>query len=193
MTDLNSGDFRQMYGIEFPSVSSMALLHAEPVFLAPNTGYTFSEKAIRLIDELIAPSNRTTAQFNWALASSKQQLHEEILVFFDRSYFMAQHIITVRSSIEEIAMVSCVVAGVDRVEACPPVGLLTIADVQTLTELALRSAFLGQILPIVDGPPDDAIWVYFLGKAECQEIELSADKEEPRAEENADLVLVSSK
>ena len=53
----------------------------------------------------------------------------------------------------------------------PPVGLLTVADVATLAELAQRSPFLGQLLPIADGPPDGAIWAYFLGKAEQEEIE----------------------
>jgi hypothetical protein len=52
-----------------------------------------------------------------------------------------------------------------------PVGLLTVADVATLAELAQRSLFLGQLLPIADGPPDGAIWAYFLGKAEQEEIE----------------------
>ena len=50
----------------------------------------------------------------------------------------------------------------------------------TLTDLAERSPFMGQLLPIADGPPDDAIWAYFLGKAEQLALELDmADEIEP--------------
>ena len=39
---------------------------------------------------------------------------------------------------------------------------------------------MGQLLPIADGPPDDAIWAYFLGKAEQLALELDmADEIEP--------------
>ena len=54
------------------------------------------------------------------------------------------------------------------------------ADVSTLTDLAEQSPFMGQLLPIADGPPDDAIWAYFLGKAEQLALELDmADEIEP--------------
>lgn len=66
----------------------------------------------------------------------------------------------------------------------PPAGLLYVEDVPTLTELAQRSPFLGQLLPIADGPPDEAVWAYFLGKAEQVDIEESEDVEVPREKEN---------
>jgi len=55
-----------------------------------------------------------------------------------------------------------------------------VADEPTLTDLAKQSPFMGLLLPIADGPPDDAIWAYFLGKAEQVDMELDmADEIEP--------------
>ena len=46
--------------------------------------------------------------------------------------------------------------------------------------LNVTMPFMGQLLPIADGPPDDAIWAYFLGKAEQLALELDmADEIEP--------------
>jgi len=178
MTDIENDDFLEKYRIEFPSVSSLAVLHVEPVSLVPDAGYTFSAEALHIIRDLVAPSKRTAIQFNELIASS-QHLHERILFFFDGPYQMAYHILAVRNSISEIAMISCVVPGNPSLDDPPPVGLLTIADVPTLTELAQRSPFLGQLLPIADGPPDGEIWAYFLGKAEQQEIEDGEDVKAP--------------
>ena len=36
---------------------------------------------------------------------------------------------------------------------------------------------MGLLLPIADGPPDDAIWAYFLGKAEQVEIDMEVSEE----------------
>lgn len=181
MNDVDNCDFLKKYRIEFPSVSSLAVLHAEPVSITPGAGYTFSDKALHIISDLVAPSKRTAVQFNRIIASCKY-LHQQILFFFDGPYQMAHHIFSVRDSISEIAMISCVAgcpAGGIDIENPPPVGLLEIADVPTLFELAQRSPFLGQLLPIADGPPDGAIRAYFLGKAEQQEIEDSEDVKVP--------------
>ena len=51
------------------------------------------------------------------------------------------------------------------------VGALFFNDVPTMASLAERSPFLGQLFSIADGPPDDAIWTYFLGKADSKEEE----------------------
>jgi hypothetical protein len=164
-------DFLGKYLIEFPPPSALAVLHDEPVCLIADDGYTFSDKAPDLITELIAPSGRTAGEFNYSLAACRQR-HEEILIFLDGPYRMAHHIGAVRDSVREIAMVSCVVAENPTWANPPPVGLLTIADVPTLTDLAERSPFLGQLLPIVDGPPDQGIWVYFLGRVEQVALEM---------------------
>ena len=52
-----------------------------------------------------------------------------------------------------------------------------VADVATLTDLAEQSPFMGLLLPMADGPPDDAIWAYFLGKAEQVELDLEEFEE----------------
>lgn len=65
----------------------------------------------------------------------------------------------------------------DTVPDPPPVGLLYVADVKILTDLAQQSPFLGQLLPIADGPTDDAIWAYFLGRVEQIELDLEASEE----------------
>jgi hypothetical protein len=77
------------------------------------------------------------------------------------------------------------VPGAPTFEAPPPVGLLTIADVPTLAYLGLRSPFLGQLLPIADGPADGEIWAYFLGKVEQVEVEASEGAEAPNEKEKA--------
>jgi hypothetical protein len=186
MNDVDNCDFLKKYRIEFPSVSSLTVLHAEPVSITPGAGYTFSDKALHIISDLVAPSKRTAVQFNRIIASCKY-LHQQILFFFDGPYQMAHHIFSVRDSISEIAMISCVAAGGIDIEN-PPVGLLYVEDVPTLTELAQRSPFLGQLLPIADGPPDGAIWAYFLGKAEQMEIDESESVEAPKEKDITQLV-----
>jgi hypothetical protein len=176
MPKIDDTDFLRKYQIEFPPPSALAVIHAEPVSVIKGCGYTFSTEALDLISELVAPSERTAAQFNRSIASSTQ-VHEQILVFLDGPYRMAHHIGSVRNSKSEIAMVSCVSAENPTRDNPPPVGLLAIADVPTLIELAQRSPFLGQLLPIVDGPPDDAIWAYFLGRIERIALELEESVE----------------
>ena len=169
MADIDGDGFLRKYRIEFPSVSSLAVLHAEPVSLIPDEGYTFSNDALQIIGDLVAPRNETAACFNRSISVDGGA--EEILFFLDGPYHIHHHIWAVRNSIDEIAMVSCVVSGAPNLEDPPPAGLLMVADVATLAELAQRSPFLGQLLPIADGPPDGAIWAYFLGKADQEEIE----------------------
>jgi hypothetical protein len=60
-------------------------------------------------------------------------------------------------------------------------------NLPTLADLAQRSTFLGQLPPIADVPPDDAIWTYFLGKAEQVEIEESEGVEAPREKDEVRL------
>jgi hypothetical protein len=185
MTELANDTFLNKYGIEFPSPSSLAVIHAEPVSLIPNVGYTFSDEALHIIGELVAPSKRTAVEFNRQICTTKQQLHEQILFFLDGPYNMARHILAVRNAKREIAMISCVVADAPTFEAPPPVGLLTIDDVPTLAYLGLRSPFLGQLLPIADGPKDGQIWAYFLGKVEQVDVEASESAEAPKERETA--------
>ena len=103
---------------------------------------------------------------------------------------MAHHIWAIRESLDEIAMTSYLGPDAQKnvSENPPPAGLLYVADVPTLTELAQRSPFLGQLLPIADGPPDDAIWAYFLGRAEQQEIEDGEVAKAPREKSIVQLV-----
>lgn len=178
MTDTDNDGFLRKYRIEFPSPSSLAVLHAEPVSLVPYKGYTFSDDALKIIGDLVALRNQTAVQFNQRIASTCQ-LHEEILFFLDGPYHMAYHILAVRKSISEIGMISCVDPAPPNLDAPPPIGLLTIADVETLMSLSKRSPFLGKLLPITDGHPDGATWAYFLGKADQVEIEDSEKVEAP--------------
>ena len=182
MTNLENDDFLKKYRIEFPSVSSLAVFHAESVSLVPDLGYTFSDDALRIIGDLVAPSETGPVQFVRWITADDSQLHYQILFFLDGSYHMAHHIWSVRDSWDDIAMTSYLgpAAQMNVAEDPPPIGLLYVADVETLADLALRSPFLGQLLPIADGPPDDAIWAYFLGKAEQVEIEESEGVETPR-------------
>ena len=182
MKNLESDDFLKKYRIEFPSVSSLAVFHAESVSLVPDLGYTFSDDALRIIGDLVAPSETGPVQFVSWITANGSQLHYQILFFLDGSYHMAHHIWSVRNSLDDIAMTSYLgpAAQMNVAEDPPPIGLLYVADVETLADLALRSPFLGQLLPIADGPPDDAIWAYFLGKAEQVEIEESEGVETPR-------------
>jgi hypothetical protein len=174
-------DFLEKYRIEFPSTSSLAVLHAEPVSLILEEGYTFSDDALRILDGLVAPGEQSAAQFNKWIASGDVPYHHRILFFLDAGYHMAAHIWAIRDTWDEISMTSYLgpSSQTNTAEDPPPVGLLYVADVPTLADLAERSPFLGQLLPIADGPPDDTIWAYFLGKAEQQEIEESEVVETP--------------
>ena len=182
MTELDTDDFLRKHRIEFPSRSSLAVLHAEPVSVIMGQGYTFSEKALAIINELVVPSGLSGGQFNQWIASGDTPMHHRILFFLDRSYHMAHHISAIRNSWDEIAMTSYLGpdAHEDLPENPPPAGLLYVADAPTLTDLAQLSPFLGQLLPIADGPPDDAIWAYFLSRAEQEEIEDSEDVAAPK-------------
>ena len=182
MTNLENDGFLKKYRIEFPSVASLAVFHAESVSLIPDLGYTFSDDALRIIGDLVAPSETGPVQFVRWITADDSQLHYQILFFLDGSYHMAHHIWSVRNSLDDIAMTSYLgqAAQMNLAEDPPPIGLLYVADVETLADLAQRSPFLGQLLPIADGPPDDAIWAYFLGKAEQVEIEESEGVEAPR-------------
>ena len=174
MHDIDNDDFLKKYHFEFPPPSALAVLHAEPVSLIRGKGFTFSEEALDIINELVAPSGLSAAQFNKWIASGDGSMHHRILFFLDRGYHMAHHIFAIRNSMDEIAMTSYLgpKAHVYVAENPPPVGLLYISDVAILTDLAQLSPFMGLLLPIADGPPDDAIWAYFLGKAEQVELDM---------------------
>jgi len=179
MTDIINDDFLKKYHIEFPPPSSLAVLHAEPVSLIRKEGFTFSAEALEIIHELVVPSGLSGGQFNQWVASGDGPTHHRILFFLDRAYHMAHHVFSVRNSMDDIAMTSYLgPKGHDNAaDTPPPVGLLYVANVATLTDLAERSPFLGLLLPIADGPPDDCIWAYFLGKAEQVEQELEVSEE----------------
>ena len=164
-------DFLKRHRIESPGLSALAVFHAEPVSLIPREGYTFSALACGLINDLIADRKQTVNQFLKSIASDVTARHHSIIFFLDGPYHMAKHIWTIRSSIEEVAMCSCTTPPPYNLEAPPPIGGLFVADVRTLARLAQQSPFLGQLLPIADGPPDDAIWAYFLGEADSKEEE----------------------
>ena len=104
MTVLDNDDFLKKYRIEFPSPSSLAVLHAEPVSLVPNRGYTFSDDALEIIGDLVVPSGFGGVQFNRWIASGDGPAHHLILFFLDRSYHMVQHIWAIRETWDEIAM-----------------------------------------------------------------------------------------
>ena len=182
MTDLDSDGFLKKYHIEFPAPSALAVLHAEPVSLTVDGGYTFSVEAYELINELVAPSGLNGFQFNKWIVSGDGPDHHRILFFLDRGYHMAHHIWAIRKTINEIAFTSYLgpEGHANASENPPPVGLLYVADVETHTDLAGQSPFMGLLLPIADGPPDDAIWAYFLCKAEQQEIEDDEDVKAPK-------------
>ena len=106
MTVIDDDDFLKKYQIEFPAPSDLAVRHAEPVSLIKDQGYTFSDDALDMIDELVAPSGLSAIQFNRWIASDDAPMHHEILCFLGRSYHMAQHIWAIRNSWDEIALTS---------------------------------------------------------------------------------------
>ena len=179
MPDIINDDFLKKYHIEFPPPSSLAVLHAEPVSLIRGKGFTFSEEALDILDELVAPSGLSAVQFNEWVASGDGPMHHRILFFLDKGYHMAHHIFAIRNSMDEIAMTSYLgpKAHKNASENPPPLGLLYVSDMATLADLAQLSPFMGLLLPIADGPPDDAIWAYFLGKAEQVELDLEEFEE----------------
>jgi len=174
MPEIDNAAFLKKYHIEFPSPSALAVLHAEPISLIKNHGFTFSDEALGLINDLVVPSGLSGGQFNKWIASTSDPSHHQILFFLDRNYHIAHHIISIRKTRDEIAMTSYLgrEAQKDVIENPPPAGLLYVADVPTLTKLAQQSPFLGLLLPIADGPPDDMIWAYFLGGGARLELEL---------------------
>ena len=181
MTTLEHDDFMKKYQIEFPAPSELTVLHAEPVSLIKEQGYTFSDDALDMIDELVIYSGLRGVEFNKWIASGTGPMHHILLFFLDRTYHMAQHVLAIRDTWDEITMTSYLGPNAHKSapKNPPPVGLLYVADVPTLHCLADRSPFLGLLLPIADGPPDDVIWSYFLGKAAQNDIEYSEDVEAP--------------
>ena len=118
-------------------------------------------------------------------------MHHRIIFFLDKGYHMARHIWAIRETRDEIAMTSYLGAEAQKntFEDPPPAGLLYVADVKTHIDLSQKSPFLGLLLPIADSPPDDAIWAYFLAKADQAEIEESEDVEAPIMKGTHRLVL----
>ena len=178
MSTSDTKGFLQKYLIESPEPSALAVYHAEPVVLVPMERFTFSPVACDLIRDLMGDGGRSVDQFlkNWA--SDQNAHHHSIIIFLDGPYHLAEHIWTVRSSIEEIAMFSLTTPRPDEFSE-ESVSGLCIADVETLADLAQRSPFLGLLLTIADGPPDDAIWAYFLGRAETKKEEAEETVEFP--------------
>lgn len=168
MSTSNTEGFLRKYRIESPDSSSLAVFHAEPVILIPGERFTFSNIACDLIRDLMGDNGCTVNLYIKKLACDPTAPYHSIIFFFDGSFHLAEHIWAVRSSIEEIAMFNLTMPLQDDFSGKPVSGLF-IADVEILTDLAQRSPFLGQLLPIADGPPDDSVWVYFLGKAESEE------------------------
>ena len=194
MTNIESEDFLKKYRIETPSRTKLAILHSEAVSFRKYYGYSFSAKALKLIDHFVAVGGLSSHQFNLWQGFSTQNTDHKILFFLDGHYHIADHIRSVRKSLDQIAMTSYFGpdSQKDVIENPPPVGLLFVADVPTLAELATKSPFLGQLLPIADGPPDDEIWAYFLGKADQTELEVGEGAENSKGGNIKKLVCVSS-
>jgi hypothetical protein len=190
MTDIENDDFLKKYHIELPNLSSLAVLHAEPVSFIHEVGYTFSDDALKFIGDLVAPSGLTTEEFIKWCALDDAPTHYQILFFLDGGYHMAHHIWSIRDTWDEIAMTTYLGPDACRnvIENPPPVGILYVSDVPTLASLAQRSPFMGQLLPIADGPADGVIWTYFLAKAEQVEIEVSEKTEVPREKHITELI-----
>ncbi len=172
-------EFLKKYRIDVPEPSSLAVFHAEAITLIPGVGYTFSDFARGLIGDLIAERNQAVDEFLRSVASDKTATNHTIIVFLDGPYDMAEHIWAIRSSIEEVAMLSCTTPPPYDLKVPPPTGGLFVADVPTLASLGKRSPFLGQLLQIADGPPDDFVWAYFLGKADSKEVSAREEIEIP--------------
>ena len=184
-TKMDGNDFLKTHGIDVPSFASLGVIHAEPVSMIPKHGYSFSDDALRIIGDLVAPGELGPVEFNRWIVSGKDPSHERILFFLDGLYDMAQHIWSIGRSIDEISMTSYLGPAAQKCSDENPllVGLLYIADVPTLADLALRSPFLGQLLPIADGPDDGAIWAYFLGRIAQAEAACSVSVEAPKEKE----------
>jgi hypothetical protein len=174
---MNLPNFLQTYGIEIPEPSALGLLHSERVRLYRGLGgWSFSQKALALLDALVAPSGLTARQWN-VYINDQPPRHYEILFFFDGPYQMEQHIWSIRNSKREAVMSSCVDPS-HRLTGFPaPAGLLQIADVDTLRYLAERSPFLTQLLPLASGQKAGQRWAYFLGR--CIESEVEAEDHVP--------------
>jgi|APSaa5957512535_1039671.scaffolds.fasta_scaffold50500_2 hypothetical protein len=190
MTDIENDDFLKKYHIDLPNLSSLAVLHAEPVSFIHEVGYTLSDEALKFIGDLVAPSGLTAAEFMRWSALGDSPKHYQILFFLDGGYQMAHHIWSIRDTWHEIAMATYLGPSAcgNVIDNPPPIGLLYVSDAQILTDLAQRSPFMGQLLPIADGPPDDAIWVYFLAAAEQVEIEVSEKAEAPKEKHITQLI-----
>jgi hypothetical protein len=193
MTDIDNSDFLQKHRIDFPSFASLGVILAEPVSYIPRQGYSFSDDALQILGDLVAPGELGPVEFNRWLTTGDDPGQQRILFFLDGLYHLAHHIWAVRNSKDEIAMTSYLGPSSQRntAEDPPPVGLLYVADVPTLAELALRSPFLGQLLPIADGPDDGMVWAYFLGRLAQAEATASESAEAPREKDIA-LIATSS-
>jgi hypothetical protein len=135
--------------------------------VAHGIGYSFSEIAQHLIEELIAASPASFREFNWHIASPTPPAHEQILIFLDRDYEILNHVRAVRDTLWQVGgMPTAEFTVTTRPRDHTRIGLLFVADVPTMYLLAERSIMFGQLLPIVDGQPDGETWVYFLGRAE---------------------------
>jgi len=195
MVDIDNDDFLKKHRIDFPSFASLGVLHAEPVSLVPRHGYTFSHDALQILGDLVAPGELGPVEFNRWITTGTAPAYGQILFFLDGLYHLAHHIWAIRKSIDEIAMTSYLGPSAQRntAEDPPPVGLIYVADVPTLVELAQRSPFLGQLLPMADGPDDGMIWAYFLGRIAQAEATASESVEAPKERDIAQIVTASLK
>ena len=191
MTSIENDDFLKKHRIDFPSLASLGVILAEPVSYIPRQGYTFSDDALQILGDLVAPGELGPVEFNQWLTSESDPAHPRILFFLDGLYHLVHHIWAIRNSKDEIAMTSYLGPSAHRnaAEDPPPVGLLYVADVPTLADLSLRSPFLGQLLPIADGPDDGMVWAYFLGRIAQAEATAIESAEAPKEK---DIALIAT-
>ena len=85
-----------------------------------------------------------------------------IVFFLGGAYDMAQHILSVRASETEIAMMASRWQRMFHPLDPDKVDILLIRDPATLEALSRKSAYLGLLMDVTAGQPDDEAWVYFL-------------------------------
>ena len=89
-----------------------------------------------------------------------------IVFFLGGAYDMAQHILSVRASEMEIAMMASRWQRMFHPLDPDKVDILLIRDPGILEALSRKSAYLGLLMDMTAGQPDDEAWVYFLSRPE---------------------------
>ena len=151
--------------VDFPQASDLAIFWAEQIKLdlsAPSFGW--------------GPIPWDIMDMHLTMRGGLMALMEEVaravisgyrIVFFLPGKFdIARHLHSIRSSVDDVAAMSSWERGDFDPYFPPKADIVLVRDLETLATLSERSMYLGLLMDVTTGQPENESWVYFLTRPE---------------------------